>query len=283
MNEPMLSLLLTLGGAEVRMEKEGNFRILSASGLETGEFETDHTENAVLDGGRADGARMKSRRIVLEAEYVGSDPEGERYEMISLLRPGGAGTLHVDRGRGERVTSVLLTGAECTQENLYDPLRFRLSLLCPDPYFYAAEPVVLPLRERVPLLFSPVFSFAGDGLSGGLCGPVRAVPVVNPGDAPVGVVAELYAAGGDVTDPLIRNMGRVVTVPGVLHRGERLLLSTEPGQRRVEKNGEPFYGFDRQSEFFTLPCGLSLVTAAAAAGMTDLDGRITFRPKYYGA
>ena len=283
MDEPMLSLLLNLGDSQVRMEKGGLFRVLSAEGLETGEIETDYAENTVLDGGSAGTARLKSRRITVVFEYAGIPTDDIRYALISLFAPGQEGTLTVVRGGGERITGIRLCGADCLQENLYDPLRFRLHLICPDPYFYDPTPTVLPLREKVPLLLSPVFSFAGDGLTSGLTGPVRAAPVVNGGDAPVGVTAMLYAASGNVTDPFLRCMGKKVTVPGVLHRGERLLISTVPGERRVEKNGEPFYGFDRASEFFTLPCGMSLVTAAAAAGMDDLAGTVSFRRKYFGA
>lgn len=283
MREPVLRLILSLGGKELRFEKDGEYRIVSAEGLEAGQAEPDCGEHTFLDGGYAAGVRMKSRRISLVFEYDGGEAEEKRYPLLSFFVPGAEGELRVFRGERERVIGAMLTGVECLQDNLFGPLRFKVGLLCPDPYFKDAEDTVLPLRHTAPLLFAPLTSFCGDGVTSGIVERNNILAVNNDGDVPVGITARIEAVTGDVTDPFVSCLGKRVTVPGTLKAGDRLLISTAAGEKRIELNGERIVRFALGSEFFELPCGGSFVSIGASSGLLRLNGQISFRRRYLGA
>ena len=104
----------------------------------------------------------------------------------------------------------------------------------------------------------------------------------NPGDGPCGVVVTFRAEGGDVVSPVITAGEKFIRCPLTLADGDEMEIDTRPRRKTITVNGERVFVFERDSTFFQLPPGTTVVTVGAAEGEDYLKARIAFTPIYYG-
>jgi len=275
------TMKLELGGRSFFIRRGGEFRLLSASGLEAAEYEL------VIVGGSTDGsyvagARFGPRKITLELEPAG-DAEASHAALISALSPKNSGTLTVTRRNVTRKIAFVPCSAEFLQPDIFTPAKIVLTLLCPDPFFTDPDDTVVSFRKTAPLLTFPFNSFAGCGISSGIWRISDTAIITNTGDADIGIVCTIRAVGGTVVNPSVELEGAgFVKLYTVLDDGSVLSINTRRGEKSVYINGENRFIFDRCSVFFQLPPGENKITISADAGLTYANASFSYLLRYNG-
>ena len=276
------SIMLSLGRKAFSIARGGDFRLLSSSGLENADYSVALSEGTSLDGGIINGARIKSRVIKLELETRDNVCDC-RARLISALSPKKSGELLVSRRDVVRRIAVVLRGARFEQQNIYMPVKIKLELLCPDPFFTDPTETVVSFRKTVPLLSFPFNSIKGCGISAGIWRISDTAVINNTGDAEIGIICTITSSGGTVVNPsvLLDGVG-YVKIYTQLSDGDKASVNTRRGSKAVTVNGEPRFIFDRRSIFFQLPPGENTVTISADAGLSYLSASFSYALKYNG-
>lgn len=67
-----------------------------------------------------------------------------------------------------------------------------------------------------------------------------------------------------------------------MKNGDVYMVSTEPGNKRIEKNGVGNFCFDRSSVFFSVPRGSSTITITADSGVDFIRSVLSYSERYLG-
>ena len=97
-----------------------------------------------------------------------------------------------------------------------------------------------------------------------------------------GIIATVRANGGDVVNPVISCGDLYIKCPITLNDGDELVIDTRPKMKNIYKNGERFFTFDKNSTFFTLPAGESVMSVKCDSGGEYIDAVIEFTALYLG-
>lgn len=288
MKRPYITLEITIGDETIVISKTSVYRLLQGgvSGIEAAEFEAMFTDYAAMDGGYYEGIKVKPRPISIRfAVDDKNQTERLRKKLISFFSPRAPGTLVVDRGdRRRKIGFRLANTPEFVQDNIIeDRLHVTVDMLCPDPYFEDEEATTYRFRQATGLLTFPFNSVGGVGITSGALVTSDTMTLVNSGDVPVGIVCDILAAGGSVTNPRISMNGEYVRAITVLGLNSTLKIDTNKGRKNLYVNGESRFIFDRKSIFFQLPAGESTIVVSADAGISDAEASFTYAFKYLGA
>lgn len=288
MTEPKLWLSLESSAADsekkqLSISDTSPYRLLEVKGLESTGVQLDLAKRAAMDGAEVRGCVGEARRIsiLFEASPEAFDEEKRRF-LIGFFVPGGEGVLTVDRGLSERRISYRIAGAEFEQPTLFDPLRVRVKLVCPEPWFEDARVESVSLFDEAPLLSFPFTSYLGAGVTAGYRSRTKFLYMENEGDLPAGVRASFHVLSDGVVEPYLHFSGKRVTVKAEVKRGDLIEISTVAGNKFVRVNGQDV-PFARESNFFSLPLGRSLLIVGAQSGSVHLSGEISCRFRYLGA
>lgn len=284
---PYITITVTIGSEHIRIAKDSIYRLPQGGveGIESTELEAVITEYASMDGGYSEGVKIPPRPIRLS--FVVDDlrqTEEVRNRLIAFFSPKKHGTLTIERGGKKRkIDFVMAEGPRFIQNNIVlDKLRVELSLVCPDPYFRDVNPSKVNFMHPVPLLTFPFNSIAGGGITTGILTVTDTATLVNDGDVPVGIICDITASGGTVTNPRITMNGQYVRVIKTLDIGDTLKINTIQGSKGISVNGVNRFIFDRKSVFFQLPVGESTITISADAGVKDAKASFEYSFKYLG-
>ena len=285
---PYITLEITIGGETIIISKTSVYRLLQGgiSGIEAAEFEAMLTDYAAMDGGFYEGVKVKPRPISIR--FAVDDKhrtEILRKKLISFFSPRAPGVLVVDRGdRRRRIEFVLANTPDFRQDNIIeDRLHVTVDMICPDPYFEDEQATTYRFRQATGLLTFPFNSVGGVGITSGSLVTSDKMTLINTGDVPVGIICDIIASGGSVTNPKISMNGEYVRAITVLGLNSTLRVDTNKGRKNIYINGEKRFIFDRKSVFFQLPVGESEIVISADAGITDAEASFTYAFKYLGA
>ena len=285
--KPYIKITISIGNRLVTIAKDSVYRLPQGgiTGIESADLEAILTEYAAMDGGYLEAVKVPPRTIGLS--FVINDrtrTEELRNDLISFFSPKKPGTLTIERGsRKRKIGFYLSERPQFVQDNIIsDKLRVNLSLICPDPYFQDVSPSVVNFMHPLPLLTFPFNSVAGVGITAGILVVTDTATLVNDGDVPVGIVCDITASGGTVTNPKITMNGQYVRVIKTLEIGDTLSIDTNQGRKDIYFNGESQFIFDRKSVFFQLPVGENTIVVSADAGIKDAKASFTYSFKYLG-
>jgi phage-related protein len=285
--KPYIKITISIGNRLVTIAKDSVYRLPQGgiTGIESADLEAILTEYAAMDGGYLEAVKVPPRTIGLS--FVINDrsrTEELRNDLISFFSPKKQGTLTIERGgRKRKIGFCLSERPQFVQDNIIsDKLRVNLSLICPDPYFQDVNPSVVNFMHPLPLLTFPFNSVAGVGITAGILVVTDTATLVNDGDVPVGIVCDITASGGTVTNPKITMNGQYVRVIKTLEIGDTLSIDTNQGRKDIYFNGESQFIFDRKSVFFQLPVGENTIVVSADAGIKDAKASFTYSFKYLG-
>lgn len=287
MAKPYITLTITIGDERITIAKDSVYRLLNdgISGIESADCEAVLTEYAAMDGGYLDAVRIPPRTISVSFAIDDKRQTEElRKKLIAMFSPKKRGVLTVDRGnRRRKIAFYLANRPEFSQPNIIqDRLRVTLTLICPDPYFEDVNATTVNFMKAAPLLTFPFNSLAGVGITAGVLIVTDRVTLVNDGDVPVGIVCDITANGGTVTNPKISMNGQYVRVIKTMEIGDSLSIDTNKGNKNIYFNGESQFIFDRTSVFFELPVGENEIVISADAGVKDAKASFTYSFKYLG-
>jgi hypothetical protein len=272
----------------LEINSDSEYKLMEVEGLESSDYDVNITNNSQFDGGIVESKRISSRSIVFSAEYAGKgDLSFERGKLISFFNPKKTGTLIVDCGNSGRKIDYEVESFKIKQANIYDPLSFSVTLICPDPYFEDIDE-----SQKVIAVWSGGLSFE---FSLPLSFKTR-----NPNkDA---VVAEEVIVGGHVETPLeIEFQGpaknptvtngttrEFIRVNQELKENEVLYINTAYGNKNVKifGRGDPINAFnyiDLESTFFNLVPGKNIIEYSNTnETLTEQKVSIKYKNKYLG-
>ena len=288
MKRPYITLEITIGDETIIISRESVYRLLQGgiSGIEAAEFEAMFTDYAAMDGGYYEGIKVKPRPISIRfAVDDKRQTERLRKKLISFFSPRAPGTLVVDRGdRRRKIGFRLANTPDFVQDNIIeDRLHVTVDMLCPEPYFEDEQATTYQFRQATGLLTFPFNSIVGVGITSGSLVTSDTMTLINTGDVPVGIVCDIIASGGTVTNPKITMNGQYVRAVTALGLNSTLRIDTNKGRKNIYVNGESRFIFDRKSVFFQLPVGESTIVVSADAGIADAEASFTYAFKYLGA
>lgn len=272
-----ISLRFENGDRKIEIGRGKAYRLLRVEGLESSQNEIYTTVNAYGDGLQVDNKKIKSKPLLVEAEYQGQDKEGERRRLISFFNLHKKGDVVAKVGGIEKSIEYVVENFNSRLINVNNPLTFLVSLLCPDPFFKDIEAKSAEIVSWIggltfPLKLPTTFSLAGE----------ESINVINSGDVDTPMQIEIR---GKATKPMIQNTrtGEFIKINRTLIEGDTLIITTEFGKKRVEQNGISVFNYiDISSTFFDLRVGDNVITMTTEDLNDDANVKITYKNRYLG-
>ncbi len=280
-------IVLSSGGERFVISPNGDGRLLEEgmAGFDCTGFDVRVNSYASGVGGYAVRRRFAEREMSLtfELDGMGEAADRLRRKLVSMLNPARDCVIDVLMyGKARRIVALPAGEAEFRRESLSGVIEAEVRFISPSVYFEEAEGIRVQFRDAAPILTFPLNLMAGAGTVGGMYRTTDKAKVENSGDGECGIVAKICARGGDVVNPGICLGEKFVRCPITLADGHELVIDTRERRKSVTVDGEQYFSFDRGSEFFSLPAGVSEVVVSCDSGGEYIDAQIEFSPIYYG-
>ena len=284
---------------DLRRPEKSGFLIHNIDGIGPGSAIINESDLASVDGTRFNSARISSRNIVINAYFV-ENPTIENARLLSykyfpikkkikLIFNTGTRSSEIE-GYVERNEPIMFSSRTGTQ----------ISLVCPDPYFYASGKP----HETVFYGMTPHFEFPFFNES-------LTTPLINmgelenrvennifyAGDTDVGITLHLRASG-EVRDINIYNVktrekmtiltARIEALTGEpFGAGDEIIINTVKGNKYAQLLRGGLYTnilncLERDSAWFQLGKGDNIFAYTAEYGAINLQFHITNRVIYEG-
>ncbi len=278
-------IIYTCGGKSFEISPDSPVRLMAGglSGFDATGFDVKITPYASADGGYAGVRRFAEREMSITAEIDREYGDELRREIVSMLDPHTEGELDVELFGVHRRISVIPCGTpEFVRPTLQDCVVMTLNFVAPAVFFSNISKKRAEFYCAMPLLTFPMNFTAESGITTGLYGKTDHVTLANTGDTECGIIATIVAHGGRVVNPGIHLGERFVETKLTLADGDVLVIDTRRGMKNIYLNGKRCFTFGRDSTFFTLPSGESVVNITADSGGEYIDAEIEYTPLFYG-
>jgi phage-related protein len=261
--DPAITIVYEIGSSSITISKTSIYRLLAIDGLEAADIEMNMADSATADGGYVMSERVISRTIVMSFVIFDQlQTETYRSALINFLKPKVEGTLTITRnGVTRKIKCRMAIRPEFKQANIInDQLVVTVTLLCPDPYFYATTATTSNETSA------------------------NVITVTNPGDAECGCTISITATGGAVINPYFTlvGTGEFVYIIQSMVATKVLQVSTVPGSCFAKYDGTEIYTYTLDSNFFKLEVGSNTITLDSDTGEAYIVGSISFTPRYLG-
>lgn len=273
-------------GAEIRIGEKGfaPFVLMQADGVYRINNNVATTENTMMDGSTYHSSVANMRNIVLTIANMSPYPRN-RDILNEVFKEGDPGTLffHEDGGT-DKVIDYYVESVD--SEGAPASVIHTISLLCPDPFFYAPEDTVVMLAEWKGL-FEFEHEFVDGGEELGVQSDVRIVEIYNRNLVNrVGMKITIKCTG-PVRNPSITlvETNEHVKVNVSMVNGDELLITTETGDKHIRlthdgRKEEVNYLLTDDSTFLQLRRGTNTIGYAADAGEEYMTVQIEYRMKF---
>ncbi|MBP3379154.1 MAG: phage tail family protein [Clostridia bacterium] len=278
-------IIYSCGGKSFEISPDSPVKLLAGglSGFDSTGFEVKITPYASLFGGYASTRRLAERELSITAEIDRLCSNGLRREIMSMLDPQKEGELDVTLFGVHRKISVIPCGTPTFERaTLGDHVIMTLHFIAPAVFFSDISKKRAEYYCAMPLLTFPMNFTAEGGVTTGLYGKTDHATLDNSGDTECGIAAIIVANGGQVVSPTVSLGEKFIRCPFILEDGDVLAIDTRPAMKNIYLNGERCFIFDRNSTFFTLPSGESVVNITAESGGEYIDARVEYAPLYFG-
>jgi hypothetical protein len=283
---PDIKFVLTIGTQFITIAKTAEYRLVSYSGIEAADVILDIADNGSADGGYLQSERVGTRTITLAFKIDDKTrTEQLRAWLIKFFAPKQDATLTVTRtGVTRTINCKLAARPEFVQGNMMrDRLGVTVNLICPDPYFYDTAGTEQRFLTYTPVLNFPMTSIVNVGATSGILTVTDTITLVNDGDAPIGIVCDITASGGTVTNPKVTvNGGEYVKVLKAMARYTVVTVDTRERLKNIYVNNVAAFIFDRNSVFFSVPVGTNTIKISADTGLTNATATVSYALKYLG-
>ena len=253
--------------------------VTSYDGYAAADFEQNIQDSGMGDGGMLGSTRIPPRYLSLSFDVQTDD---EREKVIRLFSPRKMFTHIVSRGNISRQITVYVSAMSISQETIYDFHRVKLSLVCPDPYFYSIDDYGRDIARvtpqfAFPLAFSP-------SIIAGYSDTVNDIALTNEGHDICGLQIRIVA-NNDCSNITVTNTdtGEYIRFIGELLQGQVLEISTVPKQKYVRLNGvNAMNRIDRRSCFFSLETGVNHINYDTDTGRYNIAVYLHFKRRFLG-
>lgn len=255
----------------------------------TGEVKT--SPYSQTHGDRYKSSRATKRNIVVQGTIF-DDFWENRQLMYRVFRLGSLGRFcYTEPDRSNRYADYYVENVDIDQ----DPYRgqFQISLICPDPFFYAGESEYIDLASWLSdVEFAHDFLAAGETLGHRETSMIQEIQNLNGVDG-IGMKITLTASG-NVVNPYVYlyETGERITIgtasnPYTLTSSKEVVIDTTTGRKnivQVSNNVETRINeyLDPDSTFFQLGAGINTIGYNASSGATYLNVHIEYKMRYLG-
>lgn len=250
------------------------------------------SESDMLDGATYLGSKTKSRNIVLTLrDHPMSDHRENRALLYSLFEPDSVGTMvytenGVSREAEYYVEDIVVDGRARARQAV-------VSLICPDPFFYALNDMRVIIAGWEALwTFPHEFTSAGEEFATRMSEKLRTITNTDAAGN-IGLVITITAQG-NVINPSITHVEKAESIkvgtevmPLEMVNGDQLVITTEAGNKHIylTRNGikteiNEYMSVD--SVFIQLANGKNTIGYNAESGSEYMAVELSYRYKYLG-
>lgn len=271
------------------MGKNEHYHLIEVQGIEAADMEVVTNSNVLYDGSRLVNQRIGHRNIVLDIEYDGPNKLDAREKIIRLFNAHNTCQTSVRYGDSRKKILGFVESLKSLQKNIHNMIRFRLSIICPDPYFLDYDDRNIHLVEWERNLTFPLKIPQKRGLVFGKKKNRSFVNIINTGHIKTGMIITIRATG-KVNKPFIMNTvtRKMIKINKNLTPGEVFIINTNSGQKGLEMLNDPegrnngYRFLSEDSEFLQLDLGDNLIRYGAEDGINQLSVIIQYNDKYLG-
>lgn len=249
------------------------------------------SSNTMSEGGTYQGSVARVRNIVLTIK----DKTNHAYNrnlLTALFKAGETGNMVFHESENTRQISYYVESVNSTGEN--NARTYTVSLLCPDPFFYAMNDITVYMAAWVPH-FQFIHEFIATGEEFGYRSAERLQKIANQNAANNIGMTITITANGDVTNPSIIRVesNEAITVgtptkPLNMVAGDKVTITTSDNDKHVYLTHENVTTeineyLTEDSVFIQLMRGVNDIGYNAESGVDSMVVEISYRLKYPSA
>ena len=228
----MFDLILeNAAGDQLSFGMGSPFTITEIEGLYPASATINTSEMALMDGAKFDSAKVNMRvlNVAFAIEY---DAAKNRIEVFKVLKPKHPVKL-IYNGQYRQ---VYIEGyVESMPISMFDMKQIvTCNIICPSPYFKAAQEVINELRNIISAFHFPFSSTADPQLVLSYFATDVGITVENDGDVECGMVIELYAYDS-IENPKVYNYvtQAFIGLDITMQAGDLITINTNAGQKKA--------------------------------------------------
>lgn len=243
------------------------------------------------NGDRYKNTRATKRNIVITGKIF-DDFWNNRQLMYRVFRLGSVGKFcYTEPDRSNRYADYYVESVDIDQDAYRG--QYQISLICPDPFFYAGEIEAVDLASWVSdFEFIHEFVETGEELGHRETSMIKEIQNLNGVDG-IGMKI-ILTASGNVTNPYVYlyETGETIKIgttanPYTLNSSKRVEIDTTTGKKnivQIASNVETRINeyLDPDSSFFQLGAGINTIGYNAASGSNYLNVRIEYKMRFLG-
>ena len=270
---------------EIEMNKNADIKIIDIEGIEASSY-TINTISSEQDGAIVTSTKIEPREITITGDIEKNKNEtANRDKLIRFFNPKVTGELYITRNNVERKIQYRVSSLDFATNKLFEYIQFTLVLeSTEDPYFEDANN-----RGNNLTLISPQFTFPLVIMQErkkimGYKVYKPYMPLVNDGDKETGLEIIITASRGQMKNiKLTLNDNEYMQVNVTLNQWDVLTINTNPRKKSVTLNGTNIINkIDRNSTFFSIGIGKSILKYECDDGATNIDINVKFYRKFLG-
>lgn len=270
---------------EIEMNKNADIKIIDIEGIEASSY-TINTISSEQDGAIVTSTKIEPREITITGDIEKDKNEtANRDKLIRFFNPRAIGEFYINRNNIERKIQYRVSSLDFATNKLYEYIQFTLVLeSTEDPYFEDANN-----RGNNLTLISPQFTFPLVIMTTrkkimGYKVYKPYMPLVNDGDKETGLEIIITASRGQMKNiKLTLNDNEYMQVNVTLNQWDVLTINTNPRKKSVTLNGINIINkIDRNSTFFSIGIGKSILKYECDDGATNIDINVKFYRKFLG-
>lgn len=249
------------------------------------------SENTMSDGGAYQGSVARIRNIVLTVQDL-TNHVYNRNLLAALFKSGEPGTLIFQEDAQQRKIDYYVESVNSTGQS--GVRTYTISLLCPDPFFYAMEDVTVYMAAWIPN-FKFIHEFVATGEEFGYRSSERLQKITNQNAADNIGMTITITANGDITNPSVIRVesNEAITIgtafkPLNMVAGDRVVINTADNDKHVyliheNVTTEINEYLTEDSVFIQLMRGENDIGYNAESGVDNMVVQLTYRLKYQSA
>lgn len=271
-------------GEVLNLSTSPSYTVYKVTGLQPPQVSLFSSSNATTDGSTVSGVKAMQRNIVI---YVAmeKDIESSRINLYKYFPLKKVMTLYFKNGSRDVYIEGYVELIEC---DLFTNRQVaQISIICPQPYFKAAEELVSYFSD-ISSLFTFPFSIPAEGVAlSSITANIRK-SIINTGDIESGIIIRLYAVG-TVVNPVVYDVFERTHMKFnfTMQPNDEIIIDTNTGKKSVSliRNGisNNLLGYMvADSTWLTLKAGDNVFTYDSDGGNSSLQVSFTTAILYGG-
>lgn len=218
-------------GEVLNLSSSKDYIVYKIEGLAPPKVNVNSSVNSTQDGSVINSVRMDNRNLVLYLAIDG-DIEKNRIKLYKYFPPKSTVTIYFSNdsrkvcieGSVELIECDMFTNKQVAQ----------ISIICPKPYFKAIDELTTSFGD-VSSLFEFPFSISASGIEISAISTNVRKNIINAGDTDTGIIIELFAAAGQVVNPIIYDVFKRTKIKLNVNmlQSDLITINTNVGEKSI--------------------------------------------------